>query len=261
MLTLSAIALLATSPAASAIAETEPPPPAWSLTLEVGAYDLFLADYNGLIWYDQGPLLQTSVTLAHRSGLYLNVWHSAGFNSEWSANWDDEIDWNVGWAGPLGFAGLSADLSLGYWDCFQVGASQNDFWAVNAIVSRPFKWRGWDITPAAILQLAWPVNAEIRLPNGAATPAESGSTWGVNVRASRSLCRLVALTVSTGVFFDGGSYGYEDATICESAASLDWKLGPQLTLSLPSLRVASPITSTDRDTVWVWGVTATFRYQ
>jgi hypothetical protein len=240
-------------------AEDEPPPPAWTATVETGYYDTFLADYNGLVWFG-GLVVQTSVTVAHRSGFYANLWVSSGTDGKWSANWDDEIDWALGWAGPIGFAGLQADLSVSYWDCFQVGSPMNDFWATTLKLSRPFEGKGWRLTPSLVAQFAWATQEELVYADGTTGPAEGGSVWGVNLDASVDLCRFAAIVASTGVFWDGGSYGYADAVIWESSLSLNWKITDRLTLSLPTVRVASPLTSTDRDTVWVWGAVATVSF-
>lgn len=249
-----AAAFLAAS-SVTATAEEEPPPPAWTATIETGYYDQYLSAYSGLIWFD-GPVIQSSVTVTHRSGLYANLWVSTGTDGKWSADWDDEIDWTLGWAGPIGFAGLEADISASYWDCFQLGSPMNDYWATTLKLSRPFEGKSWSLTPSVVAQFAWATEDELVYADGTTGPAEGGSVWGINLDASVGLCRFAALTASTGVFWDGGSYSFADATIWESAVSLEWKLTERLTLSLPTMRVSSPLTSTDRDTVWVWGVAA-----
>lgn len=258
-LILTLAALIATTVPSGAIAEEEPPPPPWSVTVEVSASETFLADYNGLIWFD-GPVIQTSTTIAHSSGFYLNLWTSTGTDGKWSADWDDELDVNVGWAGPVGLAGIQADLSVGYWDCFQVGSPQNDYTAANIIFSRPFEMGKWKVTPSALAQFVWAVTDETVMADGTVSDSTGGSVWGVNVKIDRDLCRFAAASATTGVYFDGGSFGYEDAVIWESALSLDWKIGERLKLSLPSLRVSSPLASTDRDTVWVWGAVLTWTF-
>jgi hypothetical protein len=254
MLAITTAALVAAlSPTPAAATETgEPPPAIWTGNITVGVHEVYASQYNGLLWFD-GPVIQSSITIAHQSGFYATVWGSTGTDGSWSANWDDELDYTLGWAGELGFLGLEADVSVSYWDCFQVGSQMNDYWAFTAKVSRPFEWRGWSVEPSIVMQLAWQIGDQTVWPDGTTSPAADGSVWGVNLSASRDLCRWCGVTLATGVFFDGGSYGFEDAIIWESSASLDWKLAERVTLSLPSLHVSSPLSSTDRDTIWCWG--------
>jgi hypothetical protein len=55
---------------------------------------------EGLSFYPN-PVLQTGVTLELKSGLFFDVWDSVGFDGKWSKNWDDEVDYTVGWNGKI----------------------------------------------------------------------------------------------------------------------------------------------------------------
>jgi hypothetical protein len=68
---------------------------------------------KGLRLFD-GPVFQTDLYLTLPHGLYADLWWSTNFDTHFSENFADELDYTFGWAAE--FKGLTLDASITYYD-------------------------------------------------------------------------------------------------------------------------------------------------
>ncbi len=200
---------------------------------------------DGLMFYSD-PVVQGNISLTHESGIFIDLWYSSGFNSEWATGWDDELDYTVGWSGKVGSLDLTTSLS--YFDNFSVGqVPYNDVvkWGIQLDFPKkePFCWLS--VTPFMSYTL-------YMIPDGN-TPFEGGNIVALGAMSEVRLTEKLRLRSSTSLGFDDGCFGVKEGFILKHASSLNCTLTPKLTWNILEGTGYFPLGNRNMPSEVVWG--------
>ncbi|MDQ5950652.1 MAG: hypothetical protein QG585_594 [Patescibacteria group bacterium] len=192
------------------------------------------------------PVVQGNVSLTHESGVFIDLWYSSGFNSRWATDWDDELDYTVGWSEKVWSLDLTTSLS--YFDNFSVGqVPYNDVikWGVllDFPKKEPFCWLS--VTPFMSYSL-------YVIPDGN-TPFEGGNVFALGAKTEVVLTEKTRLTSSTSIGFDDGCFGVKEGFILKHSSSLNRTLSPKLTWHILEATGYFPLGNRDMPSQMVWG--------
>lgn len=190
--------------------------------------------------YKDSPVIQPSLTVAYKNGLYASAWGSLGICEGLS----DEVDYLLGWAGKVG--GLDADIGAGYYDFTKMfhGRSGNA-WAVYGKVSHDIELPGFGGTMTPYVRLEGDI-------------ADKDTDWSggwlatVGQHYSKEFHGLKPWA-DASLSYDNGTYDYDVTTTFQYKLGFDWnihgvKVTPNALLSVPSAE--------NQPTEFVWGVNA-----
>lgn len=200
----------------------------------------FVTKYLGLdgAIFHPAPVLQKSLTIAHKSGLYSNLWHSNSINGpDVNPNYGHETDLTVGYTNTVGT--VSFDAGLTYFDVTPLfRGPQGDIFQPSLRISVPLakETKLGDVRGYLWLRSIVP-----------ARDAPHDGTFvhlGVTQRKSLSRNRNWSVGTSAEVVRDPGAFGFQKAMVARGSVVLQRRLG-RLTLDLPHVQMSTPVTPTN----------------
>jgi hypothetical protein len=201
-------------------------------TLVVSGNVQYLSSYLGLdgAVFHPAPVLQSSLTIAHKNGIYLNLWKSvATTHVALNPNFGFEEDYALGYSRKFGKR--MVDVSLTYFNVTPLGKlAKGDLLQSSVRVSGP-------IPKLPISHYLWIRNVH-PLRNG--NPPEG---WFVHFGVDKSIKvpKKTHLDLVGEAVFDSGAFGFKRAGIFRSSANfkVPWK---KLVYDLPIYRMSTPFT-------------------
>lgn len=116
----------------------------WTVSTQVGYYQRYWAGTAGTVFFN-GPVFQDSTTATHKSGLYLNLWHSYSPKGGLDKDFGDEVDFVIGRSQDIGRnSAVNLDYGYAYYDLSPLTTGKGDFHALyirltgNKGLVRPF---------------------------------------------------------------------------------------------------------------------------
>jgi len=199
---------------------------------------------DGLVFYPHA-VLQGNVTLGHSSGFFLDLWYSSGFNSEWSTDFDDELDYTAGWAGKAG--NLDLLVSVAYYDDFQVGSGPyNDVIKGNFRLGFPqTKLGSFTVTPFA--------SYGIFLIPDSSTPFDGGNVFALGFDSEIKITDRLSIASSTQLAWDDGVFGVKSGAFVKHASTVNFAFTPHLTWNALEATVYIPFGGRGLQAEAVWG--------
>lgn len=222
----------------------------WSGDVSVSIWSKYLGPCNG-IPFSKRPVVQTSATATHRSGVSFTFFHSTGIDGDLNeeGKYDDEIDLGVGYSRNLG-KGFGLDLGVTYFDEPGLGTfGGEDIWYVNAELGKSL------LGPDGMLTNFPPVSAYIGycvyIPNPN-SGTDGNEIIDLGLRASPSVGRLT-VPASVAIAYDTGGFGTAKGYIARARVAMDWKINERWSVTLPSVTTYQPVNRTDIDEQIVFG--------
>ena len=219
------------------------------LTISPRVWSQYLGSTGAVV---KTPVLQTDFFIQLPRGFYGDVWHSVGLDGSGpSSGFDDEVDYTLGWSGPIG--ALTFDLGAAYFDLVNLGTIRGD-------VIQPYFETRYDfrlteahtLSPYLRLELAYPVKGD--------TPNAGVHLFG-GAQHNWKIAPAFAVAQRAALLYDDGAYGLDNGLLVQYGGDLQWTPTAALTLNLFSLKISVPLTVDDaRKSEAVFGVGLTFRY-
>jgi hypothetical protein len=199
----------------------------------------YVSSVSGGTCYDK-PMVQSDLFISFQNGFYVDLWNSTPFQG-YNHNYGTEQDFGIGWSGALSTFGLKGpvsdlvlDVNFEYFDepvLLTFGAGDILYGKIN--LSKAFKW----VTINACYEDC------VNMPG---TGCKGGSFYSVGASKGVSFFKD-RVNASTAFMFtyDDGGYGLDKGFFLHGSAELDWKLTKHLTLFLPRVKYALPLTVHD----------------
>lgn len=186
------------------------------------------------------PVLQSEIAIDFPLGFYASIWHSTGFDTHFSEDGGDELDYYVGWAGEL--IGLELDAGASYFDAVDLFRASGDTVYLYAEVGKtcgpvkPFLRGNFYLQPPG-------------------SDLEGGMTVAGGLEFEPTLpYERLSVPLRGWIAHDDGTFGGGPGLISRVEAEATWELGEQWSLFLPTASVNIPLTVNDsRRTEWVFG--------
>jgi hypothetical protein len=201
-------------------------------TLVISGNSHLLTKYLGLdgaIFYD-APVLQSSLSIAHRSGAYANFWKSVALTDyRANPNFGREEDYTLGYSRKAGRGTL--DASATYFNVTPLG-----------------KVREGDLLQTSVMALNY---LPFKIPNYLwfrhIMPLKDGvpvGGWFVHLGATKEskLARKARLTMGAEAVFDSGAFGFKRAGLVRGNVALKVPF-KNLVFDLPVFRWSTPFTN------------------
>ena len=224
-----------------------------SVTISSGVWDKYIAFGNGLSLYDKGAVVQTEIMFNFDSGLRAGIWHSTGFNDDFSGDFDDEVDFILGYHRGLGNKSY-LDIGLVYFDepeLFTYG--RGDIIYSSAEVGRTFYKNQFHDLGAF---LCWQLYVA-----GPGSTFNGGQLIGPGIDYSYTLNKRVSFSTRQRLNYDDGGFGMDTGLLYNGSASLRWNVTDRLSVSFPSARIYVPLTTRDtREVEKVFGGSVSFTF-
>ncbi len=244
---LTAVARAGTAPgageapaAAAAPAETAGRPV--QVTANLSFASQYLAFGSG-IQLSSHPVVQGGLFFSHRSGAYVSLWGSSGFDGSYGRrdgqlDFGDELDLGIGWAGRIG--GLSVDLSTTYFNEPLPGnLGANDIVYTHLRVGK--SWEN-GLTLTAVWQNYAPLDGSFY---------GGGNLIGLELSRAFRLTESLSLPLMFGAVHDDGGIDAGDGLLLRGSAVLSWKLSASWSAET-GYRYYIPTMSDFRSTDGVW---------
>jgi hypothetical protein len=209
---------------------------------------------TGVVYYDR-PVLQSDIFVLLPRGFYFDIWWSTGFDDNFSGNFDDELNWTLGWSRQLP-AHLTLDLGIVYYDTYELFDSPGpvgDTLQPYLQISRGFNiGHAHSFIPFVRLEYQSPLKKG--MSSGLYTQIGVGHTW--------SITNMLSLGHELRLLHDSGAFGFESALIGSYKAGVSFKPFSALMLTLPSVQIISPLTdvSDERETEIIYGFGLNFTF-
>jgi len=170
---------------------------------------------DGLQFYGD-PVLQSSVTVNHKSGLFFDLWYSTGFNSQFSNDWDDEIDYTLGWSGEVSNFELGSSLS--YFDNFKnLNFTYNDVVKGNVHLGYPKQIKPW------LRFVPYLDYVTFIVPNKR-TPFVGGNLYSIGSGSEIILTNKMKIAPLIQFTWDDGAFGVRSGHFIKLSSNLNWTL-------------------------------------
>jgi hypothetical protein len=200
---------------------------------------------NGLVFYPDG-VIQGNITLAHKSGLFLDLCYSSGFNTDWSTNWDDELDYTLGWNGKV--KNLDLTMSLTYFDNYSVGRMPyND-------VIKSFFRLGFPTKKVNEYFSLTPFGSYTGyfIPDNN-TPFEGGNVFALGFDSEVTLTSRLKIASSTSIGWDDGGFGVKTGSIFKHSSTVNVQVSKHFTWNILEASVYVPLGNRNMKNEVVWG--------
>jgi hypothetical protein len=206
---------------------------AWKFSATLQLESKYVGSAGGN-FYD-GPVFQQGLTVSHKSGFYLNVFHTGEASSEFLDNengFASEMDYTLGWAGK--FKGLDLDTGVSYFDMGKTFDRSSDAVSSFFKVSKSYALKGnQSIRPFIKIATYQAVNDEpwqgFRLFTGI------GHNWKIDEKLS--------LGSEISIIYDDGAFGNDSGFIGKLSTSLTYKLNSSCSVTFPRITIYSPLQS------------------
>lgn len=186
---------------------------------------------DGLQFYGD-PVLQSNITLNHKSGLFFDLWYSTGFNSQFSNDWDDEIDYTLGWSGKVYKFGLNSSLS--YFDNFKnFNFTYNDVVKGNIHLSYPRQIKPW-LKVMPYLDYIFYI-----IPNQK-TPFNGGNLCSIGLDNEIAITEKIKTTPLIQFTWDDGAFETKPGTMLKLSSNLNWTLSKHFVWNIIETTFYSP---------------------
>lgn len=227
----------------------------WTTTLSTDFVSQYVGFGNGAVFFDK-PMFQTDLFVSHRSGFHADVWWGTGLNNDLTGSgFDDEIDYNLGFASAVPFTNgkLLFDLGVGYWDLFDlITSTRNDLLHPYVELSYPIIVSGSvKLTPFAKFD-------GYNLPFE--TDFEEGTITSAGCKYRIDLGGKFALTGLTSFGYDDGGFGFQRGVIWKDYINLEWAISDKLIWRVAEVQLYVPLGVTDREPQRVFGTGVTFAF-
>lgn len=200
---------------------------------------------NGLVFYPDG-VIQGNITLAHKSGFFLDLWYSTGFNTDWSTDWDDELDYTLGWNGKVNNLDLTASIT--YFDDYSVGTMPyNDVVKGFVRLGLPTKKisEHVNLTPfGSYVGYIVPDNK---------TPFEGGNVYALGLDSEITLTSRLKIASSTSLGWDDGGFGIKPGYIFKHSSTVNVPVSKHFTWNVIEATIYVPLGNRNMRTEVVWG--------
>ncbi len=186
---------------------------------------------DGLQFYGD-PVSQSNITLNHKSGFYFDLWYSTGFNSQFSNDWDDEIDYTIGWNGKI--SQFSLNSSLSYFDNFKnFSFTYNDVIKGNIHLGYPKQINSWiKVTPYVDY-------STFMIPNKN-TPFVGGNFYSIGLDNEIIITDKIKATPLIQVTWDDGAFGVKAGHLLKLSSNLNWTISKHFVWNLIEATFYSP---------------------
>lgn len=225
--------------------------PPFAVSAGISVQDKYIGFSNGAVFYPKAITYGWVNVIHKKSGVYLGVWASTGFNGEYSNNWDDEVDLTLGWSKDLGFA--TFDISQAYFDCFGVGeVNANDVWKTQVtLTGKPWTSQFLSIAPYA--------QYELYITDSHST-LEGGSLYTIGFINQVPITPFLTFTNNSNIKYDDGGFGLEHGFLWKQQNTLEWRVNDHVTISAPEITIWSPMMSDSRNVEHVLSATVRFSF-
>ncbi len=189
---------------------------------------------DGLVFYPDA-VMQGNITLAHRSGLFLDLWYSSGFNTAWSTNWDDEIDYTLGWNGKIN-GDLDLSISATYFDNYGVGdLLYNDVVKGFVRIGLPTSKinESFSLTPFA----SW---TGYFIPDDK-TPFEGGNVFALGLDSELAIACWLKVASTTVIGWDDGCFGVKPGSIFRHTSTVNVQISEHVTWNALEATIYVPL--------------------
>lgn len=193
----------------------------WSFTLRFDYKSAYVVD--GLFRLGDEPVFQSDFFASHKSGLWFDLWHSVGTESDPNSGFDDEIDYAAGYNFDL-WHGWRADASVSYFDIYKLGLGAGD------IIQPSVKFQR-EVSVGSLtddLQLDGAPKLSVELDYSFARHEDDGYQLQVNLgwKHRRDTLGLnEVLSVKPFLAYDESPYGLDHCVVGGASASLSWEIG------------------------------------
>lgn len=209
----------------------------------------YVGPHDGVIFYDK-PVNQGSVTLCHtRTGLFFDLWYSTGFNLD-PQDWDDEIDYTLGWVGKI--LEFNLYMSLSYFDNHGVfNMPFNDVIHFFGKINFPELkiTDNSDISPFISYSKFW-------IPDKS-TPFNGGEIKSIGFDGSINFSKKINGKISPLFAWDSGTFGVRKGWLFKLSPNINWKLNNHLTWNVMEYNLYIPLKTSpiarDLPNQQVWG--------
>ncbi len=232
----------------SAVASEEK---SWSGCASTEFVSQYLGFGNGAVFYDK-PMFHTDISLQHKSGFHGDVWWGTGLNDNFSGGFDDEWDWNLGYANS--FRGFTYDVGVGYWDIYNVFSdSKEDILHPNIKIGYPINLNT-NLSLVVTPYIQW---EGYYLPFG--SKLSDGTLTTIGSQYSIQFNEIVSSSGLTAIGFDDGGFDMESGLIWKAYANLEFAISKSVRLQIPTFKIYVPI-DIDRDTETVYGASISYSF-
>jgi len=186
---------------------------------------------DGLQFYGD-PVIQSNFTLNHKSGLFFDLWISSGFNTKFSNDWDDEIDYTLGWSGKISSFLLNSSLS--YFDDFDnFNFTYNDVGKGNIHLGYPKQIKPW------LKVVPYVDYITFIIPNKN-TPFNGGNMYSVGFDNEIIITEKIKVTPLIQFSLDDGALGVKAGSLLKLASNLNWTLSKHFVWNVVEATFYSP---------------------
>lgn len=228
-----------------------------SVTASSVVADKYCAFGSGALFYDN-PVLQSDMVVTLNNGAYALLWHSAPVgNSSWNENFASEMDYGLGWSGPLSKFGLKGqagelviDVGITYFDepgVFSFGPG--DVWYSHVKLTKSIDkvdlfalFENYTVAPGSTF--------------------EGGNLYSVGASTFRPVPKTpLSLFCSLSCTYDDGGFGFDNGFLLKGCVEADWKVTSHISLILPRISYYVPLTvrdSRETDAVISGGISLKF---
>ncbi len=199
---------------------------------------------DGLQFYGD-PVSQSNVTLSHKSGLFFDLWYSTGFNSKFSNDWDDEIDYTIGWSGKISKFTLNSSLS--YFDNFKnFNFTYNDVVRGNIHLGYPKQIKPW------LKVMPYVDYITFVIPNKS-TPFDGGNLYSIGFDNEVVFTEKVKVTPQIQFTWDDGAFGVKPGALLKLSSNLNWTLSKHFVWNVLEATFYSPSNKREMKNEFVLG--------
>jgi hypothetical protein len=226
----------------------------WSFKLDLDWRNKYLAAPDNVVHDD--PVFQTSITAAHTSGWYFNVWHDGEVGSRFLDRENgcaSEVDMTAGWSGKV--FDLDIDTGVSWWAISDLADFKDDdtIYIYNQISKTYELSKKHSITPFFKTNI-------YTLPN---------TGWsGDGVGFHGGLCHNWAFSEQLSIcseaklMYDDGVYGCDNGLLGGLSTTLSWKINDKISIRAPYLGIFTPLQhlSDSRETEFIFGTGLTWSF-
>lgn len=213
---------------------------AQDITLTTKSRSAYLGG-NGAIFYGN-QVQHSDVWIQWKNGVYLDVWHSVGFNGK--RDFDKEVDWTVGKSGS--YKGLDYSVDFNHYMLVIIDAM-----GVNAEVSHTHQFfPRLSVGPYLRLESYFPVQK---------TGPRKGLFGTVGIRTSSRINSKTSLILKDWFKKDSGAFAFDPALLNQGYAGLTVNITKQFAVT-PGVNFSVPISRVrdGREGEAVWEIAVSY---
>lgn len=204
---------------------------------------------------DEDPVLQTTITLRHDSGVYVGMFHSIGLDESGpNSDFGDEINWTLGWSRRYGDFGL--DFGLRYLDLHPLLTGARGDWLQSySELSYQIIVPGNRFIPFMRVEYSMPLadgrmfeDGSVRLIGGVSHRMDFGPIIGVDHRMA--------------LVYDDGPGALSAAGVFQYQAGFFWQPIQFMSIEFPNVKISLPFTKVrdGRGFEYIYGSVVTLRF-